>query len=135
MRDGEKVCQYVKSNISQGKLGVHGESLGGSVAAFIARKCHVDFVFVDRTFASLPETAHWMLGGPVVRWAFICLTRWTEQCWSNFFEGVKPECYKLLGCDALDKIIPELSSLKNAVAKQAVQRKLNPSSTKNTVYF
>jgi hypothetical protein len=37
MKDGEKVFQYVKSNLISGKLGVHGESLGGSVASYIAK--------------------------------------------------------------------------------------------------
>jgi hypothetical protein len=96
------------------------------VASFIAKKCNIDFVFVDRTFASLPETAHWLLGGLFFRYIFIFLTRWTEEPWKNFFDGVKPECYKLMGCDSLDKIVPELSSLKNAISKQVVLRRLNP---------
>ena len=65
MKDGEKVCQYVKSNLDSWKIGVHGESLGGCVASYIAKKCNVDFVFVDRTFAYLPDCAYWMFGGKV----------------------------------------------------------------------
>ena len=107
-----------------GKLGVHGESLGGSVAGFIAKKCNVDFVFIDRTFASLPDTAHWMLGGSFIRLLFVGLTRWTEKMWTNYTEGVKGECYKIMGCDSEDKIVPELASLKNALAKKVVTEKL-----------
>lgn len=37
MKDGEKVFQYVKSKLITGKIGVHGESLGGCVASYIAK--------------------------------------------------------------------------------------------------
>lgn len=100
MKDGEKVCHYVKSNLAQGKLGVHGESLGGCVASYIAKKCKVDFVFVDRTFASLTDVVYWSFRGKLVKWVFYLLTRWDEQCWTNFYE-IK-ECYKIIGCDPED---------------------------------
>ena len=35
------------------RVGVHGESLGGTVACHLARKLDVDFLFADRTFSSL----------------------------------------------------------------------------------
>lgn len=78
MKDGEKVYQYVRSNLVQGKLGVHGESLGGCAASYIARKCKVDFVFVDRTFASLVDVAYWTFGGRAVGILFKIFTRWSE---------------------------------------------------------
>lgn len=70
MRDGEKVCQYVRSNLVQEKIGIHGESLGGMVASYIAKKCKVDFVFSDRTFASLADVAYWTFGGKFVKTLF-----------------------------------------------------------------
>ena len=66
MKDGEKVFHYAKSNLVSGKIGVHGQSMGGCVAAYIAKKCKVDFVFIDRTFASVHDVAYWTFGGRVV---------------------------------------------------------------------
>ena len=63
---------------------MHGESLGGCVASYIAKKCKVDFVFVDRTFSSLVDVAYWTFGGRVVGTLFKIFTRWTEQCWANY---------------------------------------------------
>ena len=122
MKDGEKVFQYVKSNIVMGKIGVHGESMGGCVASFIAKKCNVDFVFVDRTFSSLVDVAYWTIGGKVVANIFKFLTRWTDQCWLNFYE-IK-NTYKVFGGDCRDTMITDLSSLKNAIAKSLVEEKL-----------
>ena len=52
-QDGEHVTKYVKSSLVTGKVGVHGVSLGGSVASYIATKVQLDFLFVDRSFQSL----------------------------------------------------------------------------------
>ncbi|CDW73862.1 UNKNOWN [Stylonychia lemnae] len=123
MRDGEKVCQYVRSNLISGKLAIHGESLGGCVASYIAKKCKVDFVFVDRTFASMSDIAFWTFGGRIACTLFLVLTRWSEQCWVNFWEI--QECYKLMGCDPDDKIITDLASQRNCIAKHLIRSKLD----------
>ena len=130
MRDGEKVYQYVKSNMVTGKVGIHGESLGGCVASYIAKKCQVDFVFVDRAFASLTNVVYWGFGGKVPAFIFKWITRWDEECWKNFYDindahtydnkigaPTKHKCYKLFGCDPEDNIIIELASLKTSLAR------------------
>lgn len=47
------------------KVMVHGQSLGGMAAAYVAmkqNKKHVDCLFIDRTFASLGAVAYWGAG-------------------------------------------------------------------------
>lgn len=56
-QDGLKVAQYAKTHLIKGKFGVHGESLGGSVANFISSKLPLDFAMISRTFASLQHEA------------------------------------------------------------------------------
>lgn len=68
----------MKSNLVAGKIGIHGESLGGSVASYIASKCHVDFVFSDRTFSSLTDVAKWGFGDRPYGFIFRFFTRWNE---------------------------------------------------------
>ncbi len=124
MKDGEKVYQYVKSNlVDGGKIGIHGESLGGCVASHVARTCQVDFVFSDRAFASLTAVVQWGFGGPKVAKLFGLLTGWREECWVNFHEACReqPQGYKLLGCDSNDTIIVDLASLKTALARSQSQ--------------
>jgi hypothetical protein len=74
----------VKSKFVIGKIGVHGESLGGCVASYIAKKCNVDFVFIDRTFSSLTDVAYWTFGGKFMEVVFKIFTRWSVECWTNF---------------------------------------------------
>jgi hypothetical protein len=91
MKDGEKVFQYVKSNLANGKIGIHGESLGGSVASYIASKCNVDFVFSDRTFSSLTSVVNWGFGGLFTRFLFVFFTGWSEECWGPFYQVNKQQ--------------------------------------------
>jgi len=86
MKDGLKIFEFMKnSQMAQGKLGVHGESLGGSIASYIARHSQVDFIFADRTFASLPAVVYWSFGGRIIEGVFRFLTRWNEGCWENYY--------------------------------------------------
>lgn len=41
MEDGEDVVDFLRKNLSNGKVGVHGESLGGMVASHLAKKCNL----------------------------------------------------------------------------------------------
>jgi hypothetical protein len=132
MKDGEKVYQYVKSNLVTGKIGIHGESLGGCVAPYVAKKCQVDFLFSDRTFASVVDIAHWGFGGQVASLIFRFLTGWNEECWKNFNEVNMPNgqenrafCYKLLGSDPEDNIVSDLASMKSALSKNIVVSRLS----------
>lgn len=82
MKDGEKVFQHVRSSLGvTGKIGVHGESLGGCVASYIGKKCQVDFIFADRTFSSVLDIANWAFGGKYSARLLSLVTGWTEECW------------------------------------------------------
>ena len=94
------------------------------MAAYIAKKCKVDFVFVDRTFSSLYDVAYYSFGGPFLAWVFRILTRWTEPCWQNYMD-IGKDTYKVMGCDAEDKIVTDLASLKNGVGRTVAREKMS----------
>lgn len=71
--DGEHVARHVRSTLVTGKVGIHGVSLGGSIASYIASKVQVDMLFVDRSFQSLQHVAL-ALGGKPLLWAFKLFT-------------------------------------------------------------
>lgn len=87
MQDAEIILEYAieqfvlqKSELFGGskkskpevKIMVHGESLGGMAASYVAMKSNsgmiwarnipVDFAFIDRTYASLDNVAYWSAG-------------------------------------------------------------------------
>ena len=68
-QDGLSVARYLRSEKRAAKLLVHGESIGGLVASYVASACQVDLLVCDRTFASLDATAARLMG----QWASLGL--------------------------------------------------------------
>uniref|UniRef100_H3GWZ6 PA domain-containing protein n=1 Tax=Phytophthora ramorum TaxID=164328 RepID=H3GWZ6_PHYRM len=84
------------------KIAVHGESIGGLVATYVAH----------RTFATVPALAQRMIAkwaGTVVDWVM----RWETNNVQNYLEAT---CAKLLCSDPCDEIILDGASLKSGVA-------------------
>jgi hypothetical protein len=126
--DGEMVVEYLRNNrgIQQSKvcianfieIGVHGQSLGGAVAAHLARNCNMDFVLIDRSFSSLAKVVEYSYG----RIANILLNILTFFTWkldttNNY---IYANTYKVIAYDPKDEVIPELSSVKNGVAQEII---------------
>lgn len=56
-RDGCAMIDYLRDELGIQKIGVHGTSMGGMVACYLAREKDLDFLVADRTFASLSRVA------------------------------------------------------------------------------
>lgn len=109
-RDAEYVLAYVKDTLKSEKIGVHGQSLGGSIAVRLGRS--VDFVFADRTFRGLSDVALFSYG-KVVYWIYRLLGPSETEPVKDYMAAT---CYKVISCDPDDSMIPNISSLKAGVA-------------------
>uniref|UniRef100_K3WPB4 AB hydrolase-1 domain-containing protein n=1 Tax=Globisporangium ultimum (strain ATCC 200006 / CBS 805.95 / DAOM BR144) TaxID=431595 RepID=K3WPB4_GLOUD len=111
--DGMAIVEYLKVQRGIKKIAVHGESIGGLVATYLASHSKdVDVLVVDRTFANLPALAQRL----VASWAgnaVNILTRWRTDNVSNY---LRAQCPKLLCSDPCDEIIHDAASLKSGVA-------------------
>ena len=109
----------------KGKFGVHGESLGGSVATYIASKMPLHFNFVNRTFASLQHEAY-AFGGIFLLKLFTVLTLggWPNNALKNFKNlNTENNCYRIFGADSHDTIVPNKASLKTAIVSDLITSK------------
>ncbi|KAG7392571.1 hypothetical protein PHYBOEH_006337 [Phytophthora boehmeriae] len=111
--DGLAIVNYLKSERGIKRIAVHGESIGGIVATYLARKSpHVSVLIADRTFATIPALAQRMIArwsGKVVNWVM----RWETDNVQNYLEA---KCAKILCSDPCDEIILDGASLKSGVA-------------------
>lgn len=111
--DGLAIVNYLTSERGIKKIAVHGESIGGLVATYLARKSpHVSVLIADRTFATVPALAQRMIArwaGTVVDWVM----RWETDNVQNYLDAT---CAKLLCSDPSDDIILDGASLKSGVA-------------------
>ncbi|KAF4034295.1 alpha/beta hydrolase fold [Phytophthora infestans] len=111
--DGIAIVNYLKSERGFKKIAVHGESIGGLVATYLARNSpHVDALIADRTFSTVPALAQRM----IAKWAGTVVDRvmrWETDNVQNYLEAT---CAKLLCSDPSDEIILDGASLKSGVA-------------------
>lgn len=112
INDGKAIMSYIKSQINPIKIGIHGESLGGSVAIQLANLCGCDFLFADRTFGCLSDTILFHFG----RTAYWCYKISGCSDINSVNSYLQANCYKLIAVDSADDIIPDTASLKSSIA-------------------
>ena len=92
--DAEMVANYIRSIVGPNeKIGVHGQSIGGTFAVHLARKGLVDFLYADRTFSALDEVPRFSMGA-WAKYGLKFLTGW----WDNDLtrDYVFTSCYKVI---------------------------------------
>ena len=107
--DGEMIVKYIKEVKLSEKVGVHGQSLGGSIAARLGKT--TDFIFCDRTFRGLSDVALFSYG----KIAYLAYKYIGPQETNPVQDFLSATSYKLLSCDSDDTMIPNLASLKSGV--------------------
>lgn len=112
---------YIQNELKPKLIGVHGTSLGGLVATYLANSKKVDFLCADRTFGSLLEVVRYSFGG-FSRILFNIITDWNVDLSTNYFNS---SSYKVLIYDPRDEIIHILSSLFYGSLKQMILKKTN----------
>ena len=103
------------------KLGVHGDSIGGIVAAHIAKTKQIDFLCADRNFSSLSRLGR-INYGPYLASAYKYLTMRIDDISTDYLES---NCYKVLIFDPKDEVVPLLASLKYRVTSKIIAQKLH----------
>ncbi|OMJ94397.1 hypothetical protein SteCoe_2449 [Stentor coeruleus] len=112
--DGENLIDYLRNQKKCKFIGVHGESLGGTIASHLGTASKLDFLFADRTFASLSNTAKYKYG-KLAAFVFRIVGPQDSNSVKDF---IKVECPKLMSCDCNDIMINNLGSLKAGVASE-----------------
>lgn len=133
--DADELVKFLKDVRGVGKLLVHGISLGGGVASHLSNNPLVDCVFADRTFSSLDSVIRDDFGKTLrVLYNIFTFGKWKMHCAKKFLNSEK---YKIVSSDPQDEMIPELSSLKNGIARAALENAIveNMKVTKKKLHF
>lgn len=122
IEDGKVIVNYLRNERHVAKLGIHGESLGGCIAIHLAEACVCDFLFADRTFGYLTDTIYFNLG----RFAYFCFKLSGFKDAESITPYLKLPCFKVLASDPLDKVIPDIASLKCGIASRICHNTYKP---------
>lgn len=109
--DAASIVEYLKASRGITSIGVHGEGFGGIIAARLASRLPLNFLFADRSVWSLGITSYFKYG-KAVDWLlkFTC-----SDSWSVADDYLRVNCYKVISCDSLDAVVNDLGSLKSGV--------------------
>jgi alpha/beta superfamily hydrolase len=81
--DGEVLVRYLRKERGVKILGIHGESIGGFFATQLALRCNLDFLFCDRSFASINEICYYDFG-IIASFLFSVIMRWKLESSMSF---------------------------------------------------
>lgn len=115
--DAVIIANYLKLTRKITKLGVHGESLGGCIATYVANICKVDLLFADRTLTSLADVAKYNFGWVAEVLFYFFAPNWAFNSAENF---IAAECFKVVSADPRDATISDLASLKTGIATRVI---------------
>ena len=113
-----EVYDYMYSNYQYSKIAVHGLSIGGVPACYLASKRNINLIIADRTFGSVQDIIYTFPFGKNFLYylaKLICFPFVDNT--SNFMNG---NCKKILMNDPEDKTIIDTFSLKTSISKKII---------------
>lgn len=116
IQDAKMVVSHLKQTEKFTRIGIHGESLGGMVASFVAQEMQLPLLIADRTFSSLGEVIHQQ---KYLRLLLGLITDWDINTATAFH---KAKGYKVCLYDPSDEIIGYFGSLKEGLVRKAIRK-------------
>ena len=112
------IYDYINSNYQYNKIVVHGLSIGGVPACYLASKRNISLIIADRTFGSVEDIIYtFPFGNNILYYlAKIIFFPFVDNT-SNFMDG---NCKKILMNDPEDKTIIDTFSLKTSISKRII---------------
>ena len=113
------IYDYMNSNYQYNKIAVHGLSIGGVPATYLASKRNINLIIADRTFGSVTDIIYTFpfANNFLYYLAKIIFFPFVDNT-SNFMKG---NCKKILMNDPEDKTIIDTFSLKTSIAKKIIE--------------
>ena len=113
-----EVYDYMNTNYQYSKIAVHGLSIGGVPACYLASKRNINLIIADRTFGSVQDVIYTFPFGSNFLYylaKLICFP-FVDNA-TNFMNG---NCKKILMNDPEDKTIIDTFSLKTSISKKII---------------
>ena len=113
------IYDYMNSNYQYNKIAVHGLSIGGVPACYLAAKRNINLIIADRTFGSVKDIIYTfpIANNFLYYLAKIIFFPFIDNT-NNFMKG---NCKKILMNDPEDRTIIDTFSLKTSISKKIIE--------------
>ena len=132
--DGYSTFDNVKSDILEifdeitkwnkyEKIGVHGYSIGGIPAAYLAKNRNIELLVSDRNFSNVGNIVYSYIFGRVLK--LFCKIFWIDRFNNdiNYLFTKNKNCIKIILCDSLDEVVSNNGSIKSSISRYLINKK------------
>ena len=132
--DGYSTFDNVKSDILEifdeitkwnkyEKIGVHGYSIGGIPATYLAKNRNIDLLVSDRNFANVGNIVYSYIFGRLLK--LFCKIFWIDRFNNdmNYLFTKNKNCIKIILCDSLDEVVSNNGSIKSSISRYLINKK------------
>ena len=132
--DGYSTFDNVKSDILEifdeitkwnkyEKIGVHGYSIGGIPATYLAKNRNIDLLVSDRNFSNVGNIVYSYIFGRVLK--LFCKIFWIDRFNNdmNYLFTKNKNCIKIILCDSLDEVVSNNGSIKSSISRYLINKK------------
>ena len=104
------------------KIGVHGYSIGGIPATYLAKNRNVDLLISDRNFANISNIAQSYPFGSLLK--FFSKFFWIDRINNdmNYLYTKNINCIKIILCDPLDEVVLNNGSIKSNISRYLINK-------------
>ena len=113
------------------KIGVHGYSIGGISATYLAKNRNIDLLISDRNFSSVCGIAESYPFGGIMKncCKFFLLDRVNNEKNYLFTKNIK--CCKIILCDPCDEVVVNNGSVKSSISKYIIKTSITNNKYEN----
>ena len=117
------------------KFGVHGYSIGGISATYLAKNRNIDLLISDRNFSSVSGIAESYPFGEIMKYCckFFLLDRVSNEQNYLFTKNIK--CCKIILCDPCDEVVVNNGSVKSSISKYIINNCITDNKYENILEF
>ena len=123
-----EIYDYMKSLGSYEKIGVHGISIGGIPACYLASKRDINLLVSDRNFGYIADIIKDYYFGEILIKIYKMFF-FSNSCTIEDFINTK--CYKIIINDPNDQIVKEFGSLKSGISEYIIKNYFRKKSNNN----
>ena len=123
-----EIYDYMKSLGSYEKIGVHGISIGGIPACYLASKRDINLLVSDRNFGYIADIVKDFYFGEILIKIYKMFF-FSNSCTIEDYMNTK--CYKIILNDPNDQIVKEFGSLKSGISNYIIKNYFRKKSNNN----
>ena len=115
------------------KYGVHGYSIGGVSATYLAKERNIDLLVSDRNFSHISRIVESYTLGKLIKYIYKLVILDGINNEKNYLYTKNIRCCKIILCDPMDEVVTNNGSLKTSISNYIIRNCLQNKKSENVL--